>query len=63
MNQGALACRNEHHPTEELPMSFGRTVLFGAVLWVGGITLLYHFLNREETHDERVFRVGFLPVT
>lgn len=44
-------------------MRFGSTVLIGIVVWCAAITLLHHYLNREEHREGSSFRVGFLPVT
>jgi hypothetical protein len=49
-------------------MTFGRTVLWGTIVWVAAISLLHASLNWglfEARHrDEgRKFSVGFLPVT
>ncbi len=45
------------------PMTFGRTVLVGTLVWVTTISLLHHYLSRDERRGDRTFRVGFLPVT
>ena len=49
-------------------MTFGRTVLWGTILWVAAISLLHASLNwglfePGNRGDEGRFRVGFLPVT
>jgi hypothetical protein len=44
-------------------MRFGSTILIGIIVWCAGISMLHHFLNREERREGRSFRVGFLPVT
>lgn len=51
-------------------MTFSRTVLLGALVWVSLITLLHATLNwklfeakSQDGESRPKFRVGFLPVT
>ena len=48
-------------------MSLKRTVVMSAASWIVLISLLHATLNldvfRKTDHKERLFKVGFLPVT
>src|SRR5215217_6887628 len=44
-------------------MSSRLIAILGGVLVLGGITALYHVVNREPAGTAEKFRVGFLPVT
>jgi hypothetical protein len=48
-------------------MSLRRTVVFSGAAWIVVITVLHAALNmdlfRKTDHKERLFKVGFLPVT